>query len=101
PAPTVAKLMAGLRSPLPVVATASGTFKTATRAYKTRGRLTRDSRLKVDTALASFEKHVDASALLSVLNVARTDVVTPLMFEFGMVNGARSSQRHIVLPAGS
>ena len=101
PAPTVAKLMAGLRSPLPVVATASGTFKTATRAYKTRGRLTRDSRLKVDTALASFEKHVDASALLSVLNVARTDVVTPLMFEFDLLDRARSSKRHIVLPEGS
>ena len=101
PAPTVAKLMAGLRSPLPVVSTASGTFKTATRAYKTRGRLTRDSRLKIDTALAAFEKHVDAGALLSVLDVARTDVVTPLMFEFDLLDRARGSKRHIVLPEGS
>jgi len=101
PAPPVARLLAGLRSPLPVVRTASGTFKTATRAYTTRGRLTRDSRLKVDTALAMFDKYVDAPALLSVLDVARTDVVTPLMFEFDLIDRARKSKRRIVLPEGT
>ena len=101
PAPPVARLLAGLRSPLPVVRTASGTFKTATRAYTTRGRLTRDSRLKVDTALAMFDKYVDAPALLSVLDVARTDVVTPLMFEFDLIDRARRSKRRIVLPEGT
>jgi phosphate acetyltransferase len=100
PAAPVARLVEGLRSPLPVVRTASGTFKTATRAYRTRGRLSRDSRLKVDTALAMFERHVDAAALLGVLDVARTDVVTPLMFEFDLLDRARSSKRHIVLPEG-
>jgi len=48
-----------------------------------------------------FEKHVDATALLSVLDVARTDVVTPLMFEFDLIDRARSSKKHIVLPEGS
>lgn len=101
PAPSVARLVDGLRSPLPVLSTKSGTFKTATRAYRTRGRLSRDSRLKVDTALAMFEKHVDATALLSVLDVAQTDVVTPLMFEFDLIDRARQSKQHIVLPEGS
>ncbi|MGC4175932.1 phosphate acetyltransferase [Demequina sp.] len=100
PAPSVARLMAGLRAPLPVLRTASGTFKTATRAYRTRGRLSQDSRLKVDTALAMFEKYVDASALLETLDVARTDVITPLMFEFDLIDRARSSKRRIVLPEG-
>ncbi|MCR6712631.1 MAG: phosphate acetyltransferase [Demequina sp.] len=101
PPPTVARLVAGLRSPLPVLRTASGTFKTATRAYKTRGRLSQDSRVKVDTALAMFEKYVDAKALLAALDVARTDVITPLMFEFDLIDRARSSKRRIVLPEGS
>jgi len=100
PAPPVARLLEGMRSPLPVVRTASGTFKTATLAYKTRGRLSRDSRLKVDTALAMFEKHVDSRALLAVLDVARTDVITPLMFEFDLIDRARSAKRRIVLPEG-
>ena len=80
--------------------TTSGTFKTAMRAYRTRGRLSRDSRIKVDTALAMFEKHIDAAALVAVLDVARTDVVTPLMFEYDLLDRARSSKRRIVLPEG-
>ena len=101
PAPAVSRLVAGMRSPLPVLRTTSGTFKTATRAYRTRGRLSRDSRIKVDTALAMFEKYVDARSLLSALDVARTDVITPLMFEFDLIDRARSSKRRIVLPEGS
>ena len=81
--------------------TPSGTFKTAMRAYRTRGRLSRDSPIKVDTALAMFEKYVDASALLAVLDVARTEVVTPLMFEFDLLDRARSSKQRIVLPEGT
>ncbi len=100
PAPSVTRLVEGMRSPLPVMRTNAGTFKTATRAYRTRGRLNRDSRIKVDTALAMFENYVDAGALLAVLNVARTDVVTPLMFEFDLLDSARASKRRIVLPEG-
>ena len=100
PAPSVTRLVEGMGSPLPVMRTSAGTFKTATRAYRTRGRLSRDSRVKVDTALAMFEKFVDAGALLAVLDVARTDVVTPLMFEFDLLDRARSSKRRIVLPEG-
>ena len=100
PAPSVTRLVEGMGSPLPVMRTSAGTFKTATRAYRTRGRLSRDSRVKVDTALAMFEKYVDAGALLAVLDVARTDVVTPLMFEFDLLDRARSSKRRIVLPEG-
>ena len=101
PEKAVWRLVEGMRSSLPVIRTDYGTFKTATRCYRTRGRLSRDSQLKVDTALAMFERHVDAAALLSVLNVARTDVVTPLMFEYDLLDRARSSKRHIVLPEGS
>jgi phosphate acetyltransferase len=101
PPPAVSRLVEGLRSPLPVLRTTSGTFKTATRAYRARGRLSQDSRLKVDTALTMFEKHVDAQALLAALDVARTEVITPLMFEFDLIDRARSSKRRIVLPEGS
>jgi len=101
PAGSVGRLVEGVGSPLPVLTTTSGTFKTAMSTYRTRGRLSRDSRIKVDTALAMFDRYVDESELLSRLNVARTDVITPLMFEFDLLARARSSKRHIVLPEGS
>lgn len=100
PEPAVQKLIGGLGSTLPIIATDLGTFETAARCYATRGRLEPDSRLKVDIALSLFEKSVDEAALVERLNVARTEVVTPLMFEYTLLERARSDKRHIVLPEG-
>ena len=97
----IARLVEGLGSSLPIITTDLGTYQTARRCWSTRGRLSRDSTLKVDTALSLFDRHVDTSALIDVLDVARTDVITPLMFEYDLLDRARAQRRHIVLPEGS
>ncbi|MFW7413763.1 phosphate acetyltransferase [Demequina sp. SO4-18] len=97
----IRRLVDGLGSALPVIETDLGTFETARRAGATRGRLARESSLKVDTALSMFERYVDSDALIDVLDVARTDVITPLMFEYDLLDRARAARRHIVLPEGS
>ncbi len=101
PAPVVSRLVDGLGTRLPIMRTDQGTFKTASAAATTRGRLTADSQRKVDTALALFEKHVDGSAILDRMDVARPTVVTPLMFEYELLSRARGDRKHIVLPEGS
>jgi len=99
--PAVQRLIAGMGSSLPLIRTDLGTFEAATRCSATRGRLSRESSVKVDTALSLFERLVDTERVLALLDVARTDVVTPLMFEYDLLNRARSSKRHIVLPEGT
>ena len=100
PAPTIARLIEGLGSRLPIIATTLGSFRSASAAASTRGRLTADSQRKVDTALATFEQHIDGPALLAALDVARPEVVTPLMFEYELLDRARADRKHIVLPEG-
>src|SRR5690606_31237445 len=97
----IERLMDGLGSNLPIIATELGTFETAVRVMSARGRLAADSQRRYDTALAMFEQHVDVEELTVALGVARSDVVTPLMFGYGLIERARSSRRHIVLPEGS
>ncbi|MGO4595306.1 phosphate acetyltransferase [Leifsonia sp. 2TAF2] len=96
----IERLLAGLRSPLPIVRTGLDTYETVVRITHARGRLAADSQRKYDTALALFERHVDAAALLARLNVSRHDVVTPLMFEYDLIERARAAKKHIVLPEG-
>nr|WP_221243977.1 phosphate acetyltransferase [Cryobacterium roopkundense] len=96
----IQRLMEGLTPSLPIISTKLGSYETALRVTHTRGRLAADSQRKHDTALALFEKHIDASALLERLEVSRADVVTPLMFEYALLERARSKRRHIVLPEG-
>lgn len=96
----IERLLAGLRSPLPIVRSGLDTYETVVRITHARGRLAADSQRKYDTALALFERHVDADALLARLNVSRHDVVTPLMFEYDLIERARAAKKHIVLPEG-
>ncbi len=99
--PTIETLIAGLDQTLPIISTELGTYETAKRITQTRGRLSPESTRKMDTALAAFEQHVDTSRLLELLDVSRSDVVTPLMFEYGLIERARTAGKRIVLPEGT
>jgi len=97
---SVRKLIEGLDPSIPIVTTPLGTYETAVRITSTRGRLAADSTVKYDSALGLFEQYIDGAQLLNLLDVNKADVVTPLMFEYGLLDRARSAQRHIVLPEG-
>ena len=94
------RLIDGLGSSLPIIATDLGTYETAVRVMGTRGRLAADSQQRYDTALADFERNVDTEELTRLLGLARSTVVTPLMFEYELMDRARSDRRRIVLPEG-
>lgn len=96
----VTKLLEGSGATLPIVATDLGTHQTSSLLTAVRGRLTADSPRKIALALSLFAEHVDGDALLDRLEVARTDAVTPLMFEHQLLDDAVRHRKHIVLPEG-
>lgn len=96
-----AELLEAMRPKLPIITTDLGTYRAARAAAETRGRVDRKSVRKVETARALFERNVDAGALAARLDLPRPQVVTPLMFEYQLIERARGDRRHIVLPEGS
>ncbi|MFC8598925.1 phosphate acetyltransferase [Isoptericola sp. NPDC057191] len=100
PRGVIAQLLSALGPRVPVVATALDTFRAARRAAETHGFVTVASTRKVDVARALFEQHVDGAALLARLDLPRTRVVTPLMFEYELIERARGDRRRVVLPEG-
>lgn len=96
----ITRLLDGIGQTLPIIATDHGTYDTAVRVMNTRGRLATDSLRRYDTALALFQEHVDLTELTIALGLASSSVVTPLMFEYGLIERARSNRKHIVLPEG-
>lgn len=114
PSPAGVILTGGLRPPekilgplgsfggiVPVVLTDHDTFETVSLASAREGEITRDAPRKVNKALALFETHVDGEAVLGKLDVARSEAVTPLMFEYRLLDRAREAGKHIVLPEGT
>ena len=100
PSPKVVDLVRGLGQRLPVMLTRHDSYDTARIVASTRGLLARGTQRKIDTALAVFEQHTDSESLLHTLDVPRSEVVTPLMFESMLLERARSERQRIVLPEG-
>ncbi len=96
----ILRLIEGMDSTLPIVATDLGTYDTTVRVINTRGRLAADSPRRYNAALALFEQAVDADELRRLLGLARSNVVTPLMFGYQLFARARADRRRIVLPEG-
>lgn len=101
PAPQVTRLVEGLGQRLPIITTELGTFATASRSAETRGLLSTGSQRKLDTARAAFEAHVDSDKVVHLFDVPHSEVVTPLMFEYELLERARRDKKHIVLPEGN
>jgi len=96
----VTRLLESAGASLPLIATDLGTLETSTALTSVRGRLTGESPRKVAAALATFGQQIDVEEFLDRLDVARTSVVTPLMFEHKLIDDATNDRRHIVLPEG-
>ncbi len=94
----VARLLDGAQHDLPIALTALETFGTAERLLRVRGPMTKHSTNKIETARRLFAEQVDAAALLAAIDVSASEVRTPLMFEYQLMERARADRKHIVLP---
>ncbi len=100
PTPQLTRLLEGLNQRLPIISTELGTYDAARRMAKTVGLFSKGSHRKIDIARATFNQHIDGERLLETVNLPRSEVVTPLMFEYDLIERARSDRKHIVLPEG-
>ncbi|MFH1135726.1 MAG: phosphate acetyltransferase [Pseudomonadota bacterium] len=100
PEEPIIKLIEGFPRIPPVLSVESDTFATATAISRIVPSLTPDNDRKITRALASFEKHVNVNRLAKAIITTKTTVVTPKMFEYGLIQRARSDRRRIVLPEG-
>jgi phosphate acetyltransferase len=95
---TIRRLSEGVQQHLPIALTELGTFTTAERVMRVRGPITKDSSRKIETAHRAFAEQVDHAALLAAIDIAGSQVRTPLMFEYQLMQRARTDRQRIVLP---
>ena len=101
PEPQVQQLIKGARkSPTPIILVDTDTYTTAMNVSAVRAVITPDNERKIATALGLFESEVDLAALGDRITGVRSIRVTPIMFEYQLIERARSKRQHIVLPEG-
>ena len=102
PTAQVEQLVNGLgKPPFAILSTATDTFSTAMEVSRVPASLSPDNEHKIASALGVVEANVDLQALVQGLTARRSERVTPLMFEYELVQRAKQRTMHIVLPEGS
>ncbi len=101
PGPRVTRLIQGLRqASIPLIGAADDTFTSAMKASQVPALISKDNPRKVDVALGTFESAVNINEIRRRLAVSRSEIVTPLMFQYSLFERAREEIRHLVLPEG-
>ncbi len=102
PDPQITKLLAGLgKPPFAILGAATDTFTTAMNVSRITAELSVENEHKIAAALGIVEANVDLQQLQQLLTTRRSTRVTPLMFEYELLQRAKAQQQHIVLPEGS
>jgi phosphate acetyltransferase len=83
-----------------VLSVPADSFDTVSSASRIEGQLRADNPRKVEAAIGAFESHVDTDELARRLELVRSARVTPLMFEYDLLDRARGNRRRLVLPEG-
>ena len=100
PEESILKLIEGLSSIVPIISVKGGTFSVSNDIGKIKSRIYAENIEKIETSIATFEKHVDTDKLANDLITFRSDIFTPRMFQYNLLQRALKDKKHIVLPEG-
>ncbi|MBS4050370.1 phosphate acetyltransferase [Methylomonas rivi] len=102
PGPQVQALMDGLSEiPFPVLGADTDTFTTAMQVSQVSARLHSQDDRKIAKALGLVENNIDMNELRQRLLAKASHKMTPLMFEYDLLQRAKAQKQHIVLPEGT
>jgi phosphate acetyltransferase len=100
PEEPVRRLIEGFPRMVPILSAPENTFPTARAVDGVHARIAPGDEGDITRVLALFDGHVDVDALAEEVITVRTSIVTPKMFEYGLIQRARSDLQRIVLPEG-
>jgi len=100
PEESVARLIDGFPNLVPILSVTGDTFPSTILVSKVHAGISPDNDRKINRALEVFDQYIDSDELAEKIIETRTIVVTPKMFEYGLLQKAKAKKQHIVLPEG-
>lgn len=97
--PVMTRLLEGIGARIPIIRTELNSYETARRIFTTRGRVLASER-KIACALQTVAAHIPVEEIAALGGQAPAGAITPLMFEYRLLERARADRKRIVLPEG-
>jgi phosphate acetyltransferase len=85
----------------PILSTGDDTFAAAKKASEVRAEIGVHAPRKIESAIGLFQRNIDHGSLAKLLQAPIEQHVTPLLFEFSLIQGARRKRVKIVLAEGT
>ena len=102
PAEEVCKFIEGwTASPLPILLTKGHTYNTMLALQELIAPIEPGNVRKINTVLGLFEQHVNGKEIASRIVSKRSARITPMMFEFELIERAKANRMRIVLAEGT
>ncbi|HAO15698.1 MAG TPA: phosphate acetyltransferase [Tenacibaculum sp.] len=99
---SVIKLIKGLEKIVPILWVQEGTFSVTAKLGTIRSHIYADNQSKIKMSISMFETHVNTTTLKEKLvSYKKSNVVTPSMFQYNLLQMAKKERKHIVLPEGT
>ncbi len=100
PEESILKLIEGLSSIVPIISVKGGTYSVTNSIGTIKPKIYADNTEKITTSISTFEKHVDTDKLADKLITFQSEIFTPRMFQYNLLQRALKNKKHIVLPEG-
>jgi len=101
PEEPITKLINGLHTVVPIIAVQTGTFQTSVEVGAIRSKISADNPKKIQLAIDTFNKYTDIIELNKRIVTFKASGITPRMFQYQLIEWAKSSKKHIVLCEGT
>ncbi len=98
---TVTALLSGWSgAPLPILSVPEPTYPALQALMDIKARIEPEDRRKINTAISLFERTINTEDLAKRIINRRSSRITPMMFEFKLIEQAKRHKMRIVLPEG-
>lgn len=100
PEEPIRNLIEGFPNTVPILSVEENTFEATRQADNVHAVISPENTRKVTLALEVFDKYTCLPELREKIIQTKISIITPKMFEYRLIQRARSSKQHIVLPEG-
>jgi phosphate acetyltransferase len=100
PEDSICQLIEGMGTHVPILKVNENTFETAVKLDSVTAAITPGDRRKISAALELFEKNIDIETLYETIVESQSNIVTPMLFEYTLIQRAKTIKQRIVLPEG-
>ena len=101
PEESIMKLIEGVQATVPIVSVGSETFETSNKVGAVQPKIYASHSKKIILSLDTFDTYVNVEGLTNMLTSYSSVKLTPSMFQYNLLQKAKTHKKHIVLPEGN